>query len=209
MNLGIVGTGAMGQVLYEYAKEEGTFTRCFLIEPLEKEPWPDVRLDLLIDFSHPKAIGKIYDYCRKAGGNLPVVLATTGYGPEEETIIRLLSKICPVDRSGNYSRGVGALEELCKAAANLLGDDADVRIVETHHKKKKDAPSGTALMLAKDAGCDPSMISSVRMGTVFGEHSVCFALEDEVIELRHTALSKRIFAIGALEAGKRLLDFKA
>ncbi|MCI8608557.1 MAG: 4-hydroxy-tetrahydrodipicolinate reductase [Firmicutes bacterium] len=216
MNLGIVGTGAMGQVLYEYAKEEGTFENCYLIEPIRQNPWPNEQLDLLIDFSHPKAISKIYEYCRQQGGNIPVVLATTGYGPEEEKVIELLGKICPLDRSSNYSTGIGAMEQLCMLATELLGEKADVRIVEAHHTKKKDAPSGTALTLARAAGIERSQeqktselpkILSLRMGTVFGEHSVYFALEDEIIELKHTALSKRIFAIGALEAGKALLGF--
>jgi 4-hydroxy-tetrahydrodipicolinate reductase len=205
MNLGIVGTGAMGHVLREYAMEEGTFDGFFMIEPTMQNPWPEEKLDLIIDLSHPAAIYGIYDYARQQGGNLPVVLATTGYGPEEEMVIELLSKICPVDRSSNYSAGVRVMEKLCTVACEMVGEKADICITEIHHKKKKDAPSGTALMLNRAAG-DRAAISSLRMGTVFGEHSIYFALEDEVVELRHTALSKRIFAMGALAAGKGLME---
>ena len=78
MNLGIVGTGVMGSVLFDYAVEEGTFKDIFLIEPKEENSWPEERMDLLIDFSHPAAMKGIYAYCRRQGGTIPVVLATTG-----------------------------------------------------------------------------------------------------------------------------------
>ena len=211
MNLGIVGTGAMGSVLFDYAVSEGTFQNIFFIEPLEKDSWPEERMDLLIDFSHPSVISQIYDYCRKQGGNIAVVLATTGYGPEEEKLIELLEKICPVSRSANYSKGIAAMMKLCGLGWQLLGDKSDIRILETHHTKKQDAPSGTAVSLCRAVHLDPrdeDKVLSLRMGTICGEHSVFFALEDEVVEIRHTALSKKIFAIGALEAGKRMLERK-
>ena len=211
MNLGIVGTGVMGSVLFDYAVEEGTFKDIFLIEPKEENSWPEERMDLLIDFSHPAAMKGIYAYCRRQGGNIPVVLATTGYGPEEEKLIELLGKICPLDRSANYSKGISVMMALCEQACQLLGGKSDIRILETHHTKKKDAPSGTAKQLCRAVKLDPEdkeKVLSLRMGTVYGEHSVFFAMEDEVVEIRHTALSKKIFAIGALEAGKRMLEGK-
>lgn len=208
MNLGIVGTGTMGRVLYEYAREEGSFETIYMIEPKDRNPWPVKPLDLLIDFSHPQALRMIYDYCREQGGNLPVVLATTGYGPEEEELVYLLEKICPVIRRTNFSRGVDAMNQLCRLAAAQIGNCSDIRIYEIHHTKKLDAPSGTAKTLCQVLDIDPqdkTRVQSFRMGTVYGEHTVYFAMEDEVLEIRHTALSKRIFAIGALEAGKKLL----
>ncbi len=208
MNLGIVGTGTMGRVLYEYARDEGSFEKIYMIEPQDRKPWPVEPLDLLIDFSHPEALKQIYEYCREQGGNIPVVLATTGYGTEEEKLVRMLEKICPVDRSTNYSRGVAAMTSLCCLAAEQLSEGCDIQITEAHHTKKKDAPSGTAKTLCRVVGLGPEdreRVHSLRMGTVYGEHTVYFAMEDEVLEIRHTALSKRIFAIGALEAGKKLL----
>lgn len=209
MKLGIVGTGAMGQVLYEYALQEGTFDEIFLIEPTEQNPWPQGCLDLIIDFSHPSAIQEIYQYCLEEEGNIPVVLATTGYGMEEELVIRLLERICPVVRKSNFSRGMAVMEELCKVAAERFSSICDIRLSEIHHTKKKDTPSGSAINLCKMVGVGPNdsqKVQSLRMGTVFGEHTVYFALEDEVLEIKHTALSKKIFAIGALEAGKKLIN---
>ena len=107
MKLGIVGTGAMGQVLLTCAKSDPDIGQIFMIEPTQKESWPDQKLDLLIDFSHPHAICGIYEYCRARGGNIPVVLATTGYNKEEEEIIHMLQKICPrgqIERKGGYPR---------------------------------------------------------------------------------------------------------
>lgn len=207
MNLGIVGTGAMGKVLYECAKEDGTFEKIYRIEPMEKKPWPAEKLDLIIDFSHPKALKSIYEYCQRNGGGIPVVLATTGYGTEEEKLVELLEKICPVHRSSNYSRGMALMKKLCEEAARQTGAESDVIITEVHHTKKKDAPSGTAKMLCQVLGVNPDdedHVKSLRMGTVFGEHTVYFAMEDEIIEIKHTAMSKRIFAMGALEIGKKL-----
>ena len=209
MKLGIVGTGAMGRTMAAHALEEGTFSRIHMIEPTEPGCWPEERLDLIVDFSHPDALEGIYDYCRRQGGGIPVVIATTGYGPQQETLVKLLEKICPVDRSSNYSRGIRIMTELCRLGAETAGDDCDIRLTEVHHTKKKDAPSGTARSLCRILGLNPedeTAVQSLRMGTVYGEHTVYFAMEDEVVEVRHTALSKKIFAIGALEAGKKLMN---
>ena len=179
-----------------------------MIEPTQKESWPDQKLDLLIDFSHPHAICGIYEYCRARGGNIPVVLATTGYNKEEEEIIHMLQKICPVDRRANFSQGIAAMNELAELGAARLSGKADIRVVEAHHTKKADMPSGTAKSLCRHMGMSEeecsTRVASLRMGNVCGQHTVYFAMEDEVIELRHTAYSKRIFALGALEAGKNL-----
>lgn len=210
MILGIVGTGAMGKVLRERAEEEGDFAEIVMIEPLDESTWPDYKVDLLIDFSSPKAILGIYEYCRRQEGNIPVVLATTGYGSEEEEIIRMLAKICPIDRRSNYSQGIAAMNELARLGKTLLGEDADIRLAETHHTRKKDAPSGTCRTLCEYVGIKPEeypeKVAYLRMGTVCGEHSVFFALPEEVIEIRHTAYSKKIFAAGALAAGKKMLS---
>ena len=122
----------------------------------------------------------------------------------------MLQKICPVDRRTNFSQGIAAMNELAELGAARLGDKADIRVVEAHHMKKADAPSGTAKSLGHHLGIPeadyPAYIASLRMGNVFGQHTVYFALEDEVLEIRHTAYSKRIFALGALEAGKQMVQ---
>ena len=101
------------------------------------------------------------------------------------------------------------MTELCRLAGSIAGPDCDIRMTEVHHTRKKDAPSGTAKNLAAVLGLDyqnKDLVQSMRMGTVCGEHTVYFAMEDEVLEIRHTAFSRRIFAAGALEAGKNLLN---
>ncbi len=210
MRLVIVGTGAMGQTLGQYAAEEGTFSEIIMVEPAGDDcGWPDEKPDLMIDFSHPQAIYGIYEFCRRQGGNIPLVLATTGYGKEEEEIIRLLARICPIDRRSNFSQGVEAMLELARLGKELLSDKADIRVFEAHHTKKADAPGGTAKEICAVLGIEESEYEQktawLRMGTVFGEHSVFFAMQDELLEIRHTAFSKKIFAAGALEAGKKML----
>ena len=208
----IVGTGAMGKILRELAEKDGAFGEIAMAEPVSENPYPKWKADLLIDFSHPKAILGIYEYCRSFGGGIPVVLATTGYGDEEEEIIKLLGKICKVERSSNFSQGISAVNELVKLAAKLLGDKADIRLFESHHTLKKDAPSGTCKTLCQCAGVSPSeygeKVAFLRMGNLCGEHSVYFAMEDELIEIRHIAYSKKIFASGALSAGKKMIACK-
>ncbi len=179
--------------------------------------------DAIIDFSSPKALDGLLDFCVER--KVPVVLATTGYSQEQLSKIEEASKVVPVFRSGNMSYGMNVVLELVKKAAQLLGDQCDIEIVEQHHKRKVDAPSGTALMLADAAkeGLDyePDYvygraerreprpkneigISSVRGGTIVGIHDVIFAGHDEVIEIRHTAQSREIFANGAVKAAKFL-----
>lgn len=211
MKLGIVGTGAMGRMTADCAAADGTFGEIFLIEPTDEKTWPSEKLDLIIDFSHPEAIDSLYDYCRKQGGGIPVVIGTTGYGPEGWAIIELLRRICTVEKRTNFSRGVETMNRLAELGAKLLdGSNADIRVYEAHHTRKKDAPSGTAKTLCSCVGITPDeyddKVAVHRMGTVPGTHAVYFALEDEVLEIRHTAFSKKIFALGAIEAGKKLLN---
>lgn len=137
MKLAIVGTGAMGTVLRQYAEEEGTFSKIFFIEPADENTWPSEKPDLLIDFSNPGAINSIYDFCRKQGGGFAVVLATTGYGPQEWEIIKLIQKICPLVQKNNFSRGVEVMNRMAEQGAQLLGDVADIRVFEAHHTKKR------------------------------------------------------------------------
>ena len=141
---------------------------------------------------------------------MPVVIGTTGYGPEGWEVIGLLRRICPVEIRSNFSRGVAAMNSLAELGRELLGEIADIRVYEAHHTRKKDAPSGTARTLCSCVGINPEeygdKVAVHRMGTVPGTHAVYFALEDEVVEIRHTAFSKKIFAMGAIETGKSLLN---
>ncbi|MCD8191128.1 MAG: 4-hydroxy-tetrahydrodipicolinate reductase [Clostridiales bacterium] len=179
--------------------------------------------DAVIDFSSPKALNGLLAFCLER--KVPVVLATTGYSQEQLAQIDEAAKVIPVFRSGNMSLGINVLLELVKKAAAILGDSVDIEVVEQHHNRKVDAPSGTALMIADAAAsaldydvdytCDRHErrtprpkneigISSVRGGTIVGVHEVIFAGRDEIIEIKHTAMSREIFANGAVRAAKFL-----
>ena len=183
----------------------------------------DVQADAVIDFSNPAALDGLLELC--IARRLPVVLATTGYSEEQLAQINEAAKAIPVFRSANMSLGINVLLDLVKRAAALLGDGFDVEITERHHSRKLDAPSGTALMLADAAAQGMSYearyvydrysvrkprdkreigISSLRGGTIVGDHTVVFAGRDEVIEFTHRAASREVFAMGAVKAAKFL-----
>lgn len=173
-------------------------------------------VDAIIDFSSPSAIYGELEWAQKR--HIPVVIAATGYSERDLKFIRERSKENALFFSANYSLGITLLKKLVYEAAEFLGCGFDIEIVEKHHRYKKDAPSGTALALAESANkalgkksfvCgrngvrgDEIGVHSVRGGTIVGEHEVIFAGEDEIITLSHTALSKKIFAVGAVEAAK-------
>ncbi|HWS42056.1 MAG TPA: 4-hydroxy-tetrahydrodipicolinate reductase [Pseudoflavonifractor sp.] len=183
--------------------------------------------DVVVDFSSPSALPALLDYGKAR--HVPLVLATTGYSEAQLTAIDEASKLLPIFRSGNMSLGINLLIELVKRSAAVLGDGYDVEIVEKHHHRKVDAPSGTALMLA-DAAAETLPyqseyvydrhavrkprspkeigISSVRGGTIVGDHEVIFAGRDEVIELSHSAQSREVFASGAVRAAKFLAGIR-
>jgi len=177
--------------------------------------------DVIVDFSNPSALGPLLAYGLSKG--TPLILCATGYTPEQVDEIEDASRRIPIFRSGNMSLGINLLASLVKRACAVLGNAFDVEIVERHHRRKVDAPSGTALMLADAAssalpyepeytferqskrqprGASEIGISSVRGGTIVGEHEVIFAGPHEVIELRHSAASRDVFANGAISAAR-------
>lgn len=179
--------------------------------------------DVIIDFSSPVGLKERLDYAKEKG--LGIVLASTGFTKDDLAMVAEYAKDVAIFKTANLSLGVNLMQALCKAAAEVLGDSFDVEIVEKHHNLKKDAPSGTALMLADTVneafdnqkryvnGRDGIVgarekseigIHAVRGGTIVGEHEVIFAGEDEIITLSHSARSKRVFAVGAIRAAKYL-----
>ena len=179
--------------------------------------------DVIIDFSSPVGVQERLEYAKTH--NLGIVLASTGFSAEDLKVIDEYTKYVPIFKTANLSLGVNVMQALCKAAAQILGDNFDVEIIERHHNLKKDAPSGTALMLADTIneafdnqkrfvnGRDGIVgarekseigIHAVRGGTIVGEHEVMFAGEDEIITISHSARSKRVFAVGAIRAAKFL-----
>lgn len=184
----------------------------------------DVEADVIIDFAAAVAVDKLLDYA--VAKKIPVVLCTTGLSPEQINKVKLCSEKVAILKSANMSLGINTIMKLLKDAANVFAPAGyDIEIVEKHHNQKLDAPSGTALALADSINearnneyeyvYDRSQvrqkrdkkelgISAVRGGTIVGEHEVIFAGIDEVIEIKHTAYSKSVFAKGAVEAGKFL-----
>lgn len=180
--------------------------------------------DVIIDFSSPKALASLLDYA--VSKNVPVVLCTTGFSEEQLSDIKAASEKVAILRSANMSLGINTLVKLLKTATEILADNGyDIEIVERHHNQKKDAPSGTALLLADainktadgkyDYVYDRSDrrevrpkneigISAVRGGSIVGDHEVIFAGLDEVIEISHRAYSRSVFAKGAVSAAAYL-----
>ncbi len=181
-------------------------------------------VDVIIDFSHPSVLTPLLSFAVEK--SIPVVLCTTGYSKEQvEELTRASAKI-PVFYSRNMSLGINLLIELAKKAAQVLGPQFDIEIVEQHHNQKIDAPSGTALMLADGIASvlseephyiydrhsqrkkrEPNEIGihSIRGGTIVGEHEVIFAGPHETITLAHSAQSKEVFANGAVNAAVYLV----
>lgn len=175
--------------------------------------------DVIIDFSNPALLDSMLAFSEVK--KIPVVIATTGYDDKQKKQIEKASEKCAVFFTYNMSMGINLLANLAKKATEVLGSDFDIEIVEKHHNQKIDAPSGTALMLA-DAICEEIDepvkyeydrhskrekrtkneigMHSVRGGTIVGEHEIIFAGRDEIITLSHSARSKEIFAVGAVNA---------
>lgn len=183
--------------------------------------------DAVVDFSNPAALYNLLSFCTDR--HIPCVFCTTGYSAEQLVQISHASETVPCFRSGNMSLGINLLTALVKKAASVLGDDFDVEIIEKHHNTKLDAPSGTALMLADAAaaglpheseyiydrhslrqkrGHNEIGISSIRGGSIVGEHEVIFAGQDEVVEFKHAATSRCVFAKGAVAAAIYISNVK-
>ncbi len=160
----------------------------------------DADADAVIDFSAPAALDCELAFCAARG--LPLVLAVTGHGEDADAKIEAASDRIAILRTANLSYGANALAKLSRQARALLGCAYDVSIVETHHRAKKDAPSGTAKLLAAAMDMPGAPMLSARGGAVVGTHEVCFYGERDVITLKHEALDRSLFAKGALEAAK-------
>ena len=221
--------GRMGQMLSELISKDEEMKVVAGIEPSgeAKNDYPVYKsfdelketADVIIDFSTASAIDGLLDYCEKT--HTPLVLCSTGLSEAQLGRVERLAKVSAVLVSANMSLGINVLKNVTKT---LYENGFDIEIVEKHHNQKLDAPSGTALALAdvmKDELDDISYnldrskvrkkrerneigISAVRGGTIVGEHEVIFAGTDEVIEIKHTAYSRAIFAKGAMSAAKFL-----
>lgn len=228
--------GKMGKVLTRCVNEDkDTELVCGCSMPTGETP--DYKLynkmseikeeaDVIIDFSHFSALDDVLGYALKT--KTPLVIATTGFTKEQLEQIKEASKIIPIFHSSNMSLGVNVMLKLVKEAAKAL-KGFDIEIIEKHHNKKVDAPSGTAIMVANAVkevlpevtynygrhGRDAKRmenevgIHAVRGGTIVGEHEAIFAGLDEEVMISHRAQSKDIFANGAITAAKYLVNKEA
>jgi 4-hydroxy-tetrahydrodipicolinate reductase len=181
--------------------------------------------DVIIDFSHYSMTSKLIDYSVKT--KTPAVICTTGLDESLIDKIKEASKQVALFRSGNMSLGINLIMDLAKKSAKVLAESFDIEIIEKHHNRKLDAPSGTAYMIAdsineeldnakeynfgrygRTAKREKSEIGihAVRGGTIVGEHAVIYAGPDEIIEIKHTAMSRTVFASGAVRAAKFLVS---
>lgn len=188
--------------------------------PFDFEDIPDV----IIDFSKPVATMNILDYAMKK--RIPLVIATTGFSEEQLRVIKNYSKYIPIFKSSNMSYEINLMANILKQITPLL-KDADIEIVESHHNRKIDSPSGTAILLADsiNSSVDNTYIyefdrhnknekrskneigfSSIRGGNIVGEHSVLFIGKEEIFELTHKAYSREVFAEGSIKAAKYIIN---
>ncbi len=228
-------SGSMGKVLTKCVNEDSELqlvcgaSRDELDVPFKtylKMSDVEETANVIIDFSHHSTINDVLDYAIKT--KTPLVIATTGFNEEELGKIKEASSIIPIFHSSNMSLGVNVLVKLVKEAAKAL-NGFDIEIIEKHHNKKLDSPSGTAVMIAngiKEVLPDTEYIygrhgrsekrssnevgiHAIRGGTIVGEHTTIFAGHDEIVEIKHTAQSKDIFANGAIAAAKFLVNQEA
>lgn len=226
--------GFMGREVARQAAEHGMEVACGVdIVPGQAdfplyqtfEDCPEA--DVIVDFSTWKPGADLLTYAVKH--RIPAVIATTGLSEEQLSAIDEAAKVIPIFRSGNMSLGIALLRALAKKAAGVLGESFDIEIVEAHHNRKADAPSGTALMLldAVKEGCAEEReavfgrhgrdcrrrrqeigVHALRGGTVTGEHEVCFFGTSERIRVSHSAENRSVFAAGALRAAEFLVGQK-
>ncbi len=226
--------GKMGQ---EVQKQLDAYEDCVLLGGFDKENtgkfafpvytnYEDIaeKPDVIIDFSIPKATLTMLAYAKKE--HIPVVIATTGFSKEENEQIMECSKDLPIFKSANMSFDINLMTRILQEVAKAL-PNTDIEIIEAHHNRKIDSPSGTALLLADsiNKALDNSMyyefdrhnkhekrskneigFSSIRGGNIVGEHTVEFIGENETFEITHKAYSRSIFADGAIKAARFLVN---
>lgn len=225
--------GKMGQEVIKAIHDNEKFT---VLNGVDKEENPDYifpvytnindikeKPDVIIDFSIPVATTQILEYAKS--NKVPIVIATTGLSEEQKQKIKKYSKAIPIFQSANMSYDINLMKRIvAEVAKNLIG--TDIEIIETHHNRKVDAPSGTALLLAEsiNEALGNSMeynfnrfqnrekrkkneigFSSIRGGNIVGEHTVCFFGENDCLEITHKAYSRGLFAEGALKGAEYIV----
>ena len=228
--------GKMGQVVCDLVEQnenlvlkagfDKNITGEFAFPVFDKIEDIKERPDVIIDFSIPIATLNILEYASK--NNVPIVIATTGFTKEQEEKIEEYSKIIPIFKSANMSFDIMIMKKLVSWLAPLM-KDTDIEIIEAHHNRKIDSPSGTAQMLANSINsalgntlhCEYNRhdkhekrdkneigMSSIRGGNIVGEHTVQFIGDFETFEIKHTSYSRNVFAEGSLKAANFIVNQK-
>lgn len=235
MNVLVYGFGLMGKKVAQAIRNHDQMNLVGVVSPVFDETITEnmyasleechEKVDAIIDFSHPNNLSEILRY--GIAHHCALIIATTGYDQQQLLRIEEASSQIPIFQSYNTSFGISMLTKIVKEVAKEFYEQGyDIEIIEKHHNQKIDAPSGTAKLLYDvieedidevHAVYDRSEvhhkrekqevgIQSVRAGTIFGEHTVLFAGHDEIIEVKHTALSKEVFVQGAISACLALKD---
>lgn len=213
----VVGFGKMGSLIASMLGDRLSCV-CALEKECKKLSDTNGDFDVIIDFSNPANLDMVLEYAKK--NNKAIVFGTTGYTEVDEKKIMDASKQIPILKSANFSLGVILLNRLVKEVTPILKNDFDIEIIEAHHHNKIDAPSGTAKMLLdsviKETNFTPVYgrsgycprkpnevgVSSIRGGSICGEHEVLYCGDDEVLKISHSASSRKIFASGAIKAAE-------
>lgn len=217
--------GRMGQTLLRLAEASDHFGP---VHAISGHTQPNVNhAHVLVDFTHPDALKTHIEFCRMH--KVALVLGTTGLNDEHEADIRALSDTVPVVYSANFSIGITVMTQLTERLAGILNDDFDIEITEAHHRHKQDAPGGTALRLGQAAARGRNVdfnenavftrkgqtgprnrgdigFSVIRGGNIIGQHDARFISDTEEIQLHHTAMSRDLFADGALRAARWVIN---
>lgn len=235
MNVLVYGFGLMGKKVTQAVRDNAQMNLIGVVSPvfdakIDEKMYASLnevheKVDAIIDFSHPDNLNDILKFGVR--NHCALVLATTGYSEQQILHIEEASSQIPIFQSYNTSFGVSMLTKIVKEVAKEFYENGyDIEIIEKHHNQKIDAPSGTAKLLydvihedieeTKEVYDRSTVhhkrernevgIQSVRAGTIFGEHSVLFAGHDEIIEVKHTALSKEVFVQGAISACLKIAD---
>lgn len=235
MNVLVYGFGLMGKKVTQAVRDNAQMNLVGVVSPvfdakIDEKMYASLnevheKVDAIIDFSHPDNLNDILKFGVR--NHCVLVLATTGYSEQQILHIEEASSQIPIFQSYNTSFGVSMLTKIVKEVAKEFYENGyDIEIIEKHHNQKIDAPSGTAKLLydvihedieeTKEVYDRSTVhhkrernevgIQSVRAGTIFGEHSVLFAGHDEIIEVKHTALSKEVFVQGAISACLKIAD---
>lgn len=235
MNVLVYGFGLMGKKVAHAVRQNEQMNLVGVVSPIFDEAIPEhmyksldechEEIDAIIDFSHPNNLEEILKYGVK--NHVALVIATTGFDEQQLLKIQEASSQIPIFQSYNTSFGISMLTKIVKEVAKeFYSNGYDIELIEKHHNQKIDAPSGTAKLLYDVIQEDIQEvkpvydrtqvhhkreknevgIQSIRAGTIFGEHSVIFAGHDEIIEVKHTALSKEVFVQGAISACEAIVD---